>query len=258
MPIFDKSKIKASFNQANQTYNSNAILQKIVAKNLVEMAKQDIYNAKNILDLGAGTGFVAEEILSEFNSEIILQNFFQLDIALQMLIRNQIATSKIVGDIEFLPLAENIFDLAFSSLSFQWLNDLEKSLFQVLKTLKKNGNFYFSIIGSQSLQELRDVCRGCQINLSINNFLNQDELEKILNNLNLNYQIQSTTTSFEYQNLYFLLKSIKSIGAGYSFNKNYLGKKQFELLNNFYLKNFNLNNKVFATWQVFYIKIKYV
>ena len=63
--IFNKSKIKSSFNQANQSYNPNAFLQKMVAKNLVDLAKNDILNAKNIIDLGSGTGFVAEEILSK-------------------------------------------------------------------------------------------------------------------------------------------------------------------------------------------------
>ena len=61
--FFDKAKIKSNFNQAQKSYNPNAILQRMVAKNLVDLAKQDIFKAENIIDLGAGTGFICEEIL---------------------------------------------------------------------------------------------------------------------------------------------------------------------------------------------------
>ena len=251
--LLDKSKIKANFNQAHQSYNPNAILQKIVAKNLVELAKKDISYAKNIIDLGSATGFIAEEILSKFSDKKI----FQLDIAHKMLIKNPFSTHKIIADIEALPLRENSFDLVLSSLSFQWLNNLEKAIDDIFSTIKNDGNLYFSILGNKSLQELRSTCQNCQINLSINNFITQDQLQKILTDLHLNYQIKSETISLCYPDLYLLLKSIKSIGAGYSTNKNYLGKKQFDLLNSFYLKNFNLNNKIFTTWQVFYVSIKH-
>ena len=172
-----------------------------------------------------------------------------------MLEENPFSTHKITADIETLPLQENIFDLALSSLSFQWLNDLTKTIPQILKTIKKDGNLYFSLLGNESLKELKTVCQSCKTELSINDFITQTQLQNILTNLNLNYQIKSATITLYYQDLYSLLKSIKSIGAGYSTNKKYLGKKQFELLNSFYLKNFNLNNKVSATWHIFYTKI---
>ncbi|MES2677642.1 MAG: methyltransferase domain-containing protein [Pseudomonadota bacterium] len=250
--FFNKNKIKANFNQAQPSYNSNALLQKMVAKNLVLRARENIINSQNIIDLGSGTGFVAQEILAEFMDKKIIQ----LDIAQKMLTQNSLATAKIIADIEILPLRENIFDLALSSLSFQWLNDLEKTIMQVLKTLKNDGNFYFSLLGNESLKELKTICQNFQIPLSINEFIDHQQLEKILHNLNLDYQINSQIIQLDYQDCYDLLKSIKSIGAGYSSNQKYLGKKQFDLLNSFYLKNFNLNNKVFATWQILYVSIK--
>jgi len=254
--FFDKAKIKSNFNQAQKSYNPNAILQRMVAKNLVDLAKQDIFKAENIIDLGSGTGFICEEILSDVSNK----NIFQLDIAEKMLAHNQFATHKIIADIEHLPVRSNIFDLALSSLSFQWLNDLEKTIPKILDTIKNDGVFYFSVLGNKSLKEFRETCENCQISLAINNFIAESELKSILNNLHLDYQIKSEIISLNYQDFYSLLKSIKLIGAGYSNNKNYLSRKQFDLLNGFYLKNFNLNNKVCATWHVFYvlITIKYV
>ncbi len=251
MQIFDKLKIKTNFNQANQSYNQNAVLQKMVTNNLIELAKEDIANAKSIIDLGSGTGFVTDKILFEFPDKKI----FQLDIALKMLLSNQSQTPKIVADIELLPFRKHTFDLALSSLSFQWLNDLENSIIQVLSTIRDGGNFHFSLISNGSLRELKESCRDCDVKLSVNDFINQENLEKVLKKLNLNYQLKLETVILEYKDFYSLLKSIKSIGAGYSKNKQYIGKKQFEKIANFYLKSFNCGNKVFATWQVIFVSI---
>lgn len=252
MPAFDKSKIKANFNQANQSYNQNAILQKMVVDILVKLAKENIFNADKIIDLGSGTGFVADKILSEFPDKKI----FQLDIAHKMLVENSLPTPKIVADIESLPLKKNIFDLVLSSLSFQWLNDLEKSISQIVNLVKNDGNFHFSLIADGSLQELKKTCQDCDLKLAVNDFIDQNSLEVVLKKLNLNYQLKLQTIILEYPDFYSVLKSIKSIGAGYSSNKQYVGKKQFEKLASFYLKNFNLSNKVFATWQVIFVSIK--
>jgi len=252
MQVFDKSKIKANFNQANQSYNQNAILQKMVANELVELAKIDIFNAKNIVDFGSGTGFIADKILSEFPDK----NIFQLDIALQMLLAGQSKTQKIVADIESLPFKQSVFDLGLSSLSFQWLNNLENSIFQVLKTIKNSGNFHFSLVVDGSLQELKTSCQDCDTELSVNSFISKKNLEAILEKLNLDYQLKTKKIILEYEDFYSLLKSIKSIGAGYSKNSKYITKEQFKKIANFYLKNFNLSNKVFASWRVIFVSIK--
>jgi malonyl-CoA O-methyltransferase len=252
MQVFDKSKVKANFNQANQSYSHNAILQKMVVDNLLELANAEISNADNIIDLGSGTGFVADKIISNFPDKKICQ----LDIAEKMLATNQFQTPKIVADIEALPFDKNTFDLALSSLSFQWLNSLEHSISQVLNIVKNNGNFYFSLIADGSLEELKKSCRDCDVGLSINNFIDQKNLEIILKKLDLNYQLKSETIILEYKDFYSILKSMKSIGAGYSKNKQYISRKQFETIANFYLKNFNLRNKVFATWKVLFVSIK--
>jgi malonyl-CoA O-methyltransferase len=175
-----------------------------------------------------------------------------------MLANNAFETSKIVADIENLPFKENSFDLAISSLSFQWLNDLEKSLPQILRTLKNGKNLHFSILGSGSLRELKQVTKSCKIELSINDFIDEEVLKRTLSNFNFTFQKEEII--LDYQNCSDLLKSMKKIGANYSSGnksgKNSLNKSKLEILNKFYLKNFNSKTNVFATWQVFYISIK--
>jgi malonyl-CoA O-methyltransferase len=250
MNFFEKSKIKTNFNNANQNYESSAILQKIVAQNLVSFANNDIAKANKIIDLGCGTGFVFKQF-SKQN-----QSIFQLDIAYKMLCVNNKKFNKINGDIEFLPFRRNSFDLALSSLSFQWLNYLEESIFEVIDVISDNGNFYFSLITEGSLAELKESCQRCNVSLSINNFISIKNLKTILDKINLDYQLKSEEIILEYQNLYSLLKSIKLIGANYSKNTQYVGKRQFDKIAKFYLENFYLDNKVFSTWKVTYVVIK--
>ncbi len=61
MTFFDKEKVKSNFNNFAKKYNENAILQDLIAEKLVKLAKKDLNNAKNIIDLGSGSGFISKE-----------------------------------------------------------------------------------------------------------------------------------------------------------------------------------------------------
>jgi malonyl-CoA O-methyltransferase len=253
--IFDKSRIKHNFSRASANYDQNAILQKIVANNLVDLAKHDILESDKILDLGSGTGFVANEILDFVDKKEIIQ----LDVSEKMLIQNQHQTPKIVADIENLPFAQNSFDLAISSLSFQWLNNLEKSVYKILGTLKNGKNLHFSILGNESLKELKFAKENCKIDLDINDFISEENLRIILDKFDFN--LRKEEIILDYQDCSSILKSMKKIGANYSVSgklgQNNLNKRKLEFLNDFYLKKFNKKDKVYATWQVFYLSIKF-
>lgn len=249
--IFNKQKIKFNFNRFSSNYNANAGLQKIVAKKLFDLAKADIKNSHSIIDFGAGTGFLTENILKEFSDK----NIFQLDISEEMLNQNPFKTHKIIADIENLPQFDQSFDLGLSSLTMQWVNDLDKTIKSILKILN-NKNFYFSIIGSETLKELKESAKTCNVELSINDFIAQKTLNDLLLAQNYNFDIKSEIITMSYKDCFELLKSIKSIGAGYKSNNKILNKTQFKTLNNFYLKNFNQNNMIASTWQIFYVTVK--
>ena len=252
MSVFNKSKIKNNFNKAALNYDDYAVLQKEVAKKLVNLSSDNINKSNKILDLGSGTGFVADSIKST-NKEI-----FELDIAYNMLDKRP-GSLKVNADIEYLPFVENSFDLILSSLAFQWLNNISLAITNCGKVLKDNGSLIFSIITDGSLAELKSSCTTCGVNLSINQFPTKQYLVDIISDISKNYQLIDEKIILEYKDLYDLLNSMKKIGASYgsNFNRNNLTKKQFELLNSFYLKNFNSKDRIFATWQVTYVFIKY-
>lgn len=77
-------------------------------------------------------------------------------------------------DEELLPYSEESFDLIVSNLGLHWVNDLPGCLAQVRACLKPEGMFLASLIGEDSLRELRDcmtdaeltVCGGVSPRLS--------------------------------------------------------------------------------------------
>ena len=61
----------------------------------------------------------------------------------------------VAADEEFLPFASQKFDLVISNLSLHWVNDLPGSLLQCRHLLKPDGLFLASLLGGETLGELR-------------------------------------------------------------------------------------------------------
>ncbi|HYG89790.1 MAG TPA: methyltransferase domain-containing protein [Azospirillum sp.] len=61
----------------------------------------------------------------------------------------------VAADEEFLPFAPAIFDLVVSNLSLHWVNDLPGALLQVRQALKPDGFLCASMLGGETLVELR-------------------------------------------------------------------------------------------------------
>lgn len=57
-----------------------------------------------------------------------------------------------------LPFPDGSFDLVVSSLALHWVNDIPGVLHEVLRVLKPDGVFLATILGGETLSELRCVC----------------------------------------------------------------------------------------------------
>lgn len=69
----------------------------------------------------------------------------------------------VVADDELLPFAEGSFDLIVSALSLHWINDLPGALIQIRRALKPDGLFLASLLGGDTLAELRDAILKAEI-----------------------------------------------------------------------------------------------
>ncbi|OEL20006.1 putative methyltransferase At1g22800 [Dichanthelium oligosanthes] len=72
-------------------------------------------------------------------------------------------THFVVGDEEFLPIKESSQDLIISCLGLHWTNDLPGAMIQCRLALKPDGLFLASILGGETLKELRIACTVAQM-----------------------------------------------------------------------------------------------
>ncbi|XP_042439864.1 putative methyltransferase At1g22800, mitochondrial [Zingiber officinale] len=75
----------------------------------------------------------------------------------------KLETFYVVGDEEFLPMKANSVDLIVSCLGLHWTNDLLGAMIQSRLALKPDGLFLASILGGETLKELRIACTIAQM-----------------------------------------------------------------------------------------------
>ncbi|KAH0780095.1 hypothetical protein KY290_006522 [Solanum tuberosum] len=81
----------------------------------------------------------------------------------QQMPTDNIETSYVIGDEEYLPVKENSVDLVISCLGLHWTNDLPGAMIQSRLALKPDGLFLAAILGGETLREMRIACTIAQM-----------------------------------------------------------------------------------------------
>ncbi len=183
----NKNRIILSFSRSAFYYEKNADIQKQTALDLSNFAK----NIDGLgIDLGCGTGFL---------SDILKKNIIGVDISKNMIEiykqKNNLAT---VCDIENLPFKDNSFDFAISNFSLHW-TDLNKSIREIHRVLKKDSKLYFCMPVEGSLNIVKKV-------LGYDNFNFLDE-----------YSVLEITRKYLKIENYFSKDYIKTFNSGIEF-----------------------------------------
>ncbi len=236
-----KQTISRNFSRFADSYEKQAKLQLRVAEELIKQC--GILNGP-VLDLGSGPGIIAKNSDWEVTS---------LDIAHEM---SRLAKSPaITADIENLPFANESFPNIVSSLSLQWLPNFEKALLEVHRVLKPAGKFAFATFAPDSLKDLRAAFSYIDAGQHLMEFEHAIKIFAMLKKSGFtNLAMTSQKISYNYPDILSALRSIKSIGASYSFNthKTLRGKKYFEKLENVYQGTLK-SETVPLNWEVLYI-----
>ncbi len=231
-----KNKIAAKFSAAADIYESEAGLQKKIASRLLLYAATYIAADASVLDLGCGTGFIAQGLGRKIT---------QLDIALEMCRAANKFSPAVCADIEALPFKENSFDIIFSSSAMQWLSH-EKAIAEVKNILRENGYFCFSIFGPKTMQELRGMYDDFGIEDNLNQFKSSDEISAILTSRGFEIlRFESEINKLDFPNAKDLLYYMKNIGAGVSV-------KNSSALTRQSLKKLEKSGAISSSWEVFY------
>ncbi len=228
----DPSAVKRAFSRAAGTYDAAAVLQREVASRM--LSRLDVVKRvpTAILDAGCGTGEAIVELAMRYPDARIVG----FDLALPMaqaaldrvrggrsLYRRLLAPLTGAGDAEprivcadlnALPFAGVTFDLAWSNLALQWVNDLPRAFAELRRCLKVGALFTFATFGPDTLKELAGAFARADGRTHVNRFVDMHDIGDML----VHAGYADPVMDMEYLTLTYatpdaMMRELKSIGA---------------------------------------------
>jgi malonyl-CoA O-methyltransferase len=263
MTLIDKTFVKKSFNFSAITYDKYAALHKRMVEQLLQFTDCKGLCVSNALDIGTGTGNLFARLMEEFPAAQV----HGCDIAVNMVLyaRKKLFPPKqkqffTAADAEFLPYRESTFDLVASSFAYQWLEQWDRALEEVIRVLKPGGTFVFSAFGEKTLRELREsytkacVDTGYTQGEALQLSLTKEKMQHILTLCGF---IESSTLTYciveTYETVKDLIGAIRGMGARNASgqrNKTPGVRKTWKRMVELYEKDFGVLGKIPATFEI--------
>ncbi|UTV28774.1 malonyl-ACP O-methyltransferase BioC [Photobacterium atrarenae] len=208
----DKRAIAEAFGRAADHYDQAAAFQRLVGHRLLEQLPALCQAGSRALDLGCGTGYFTEQLLCRG------YQVCAADLSVQMLVKagqrcGERATY-LEADAEALPLDDNQFDLAFSSMALQWCDDLATPLKELKRVVRPGGLIAFTTLVDGSLHELAAAWEEVDSRQHVNRFLSQKEINLALAQVGGSADLLDfSPITMHYQTAVELMKDLKGIGA---------------------------------------------
>lgn len=258
MSPLDKPGIIRSFDQAAAHYEKYAILQQTVAGRLLERLNLIKINPCWIVDMGAGTGMTARSLEKKYKSAQVLQ----IDISGQMLRYSRTREKKFFSrqhyaraDMEKIPVGDGTVDLVFSSLAYQWCNDLDQVYSEACRLLTPNGPLVFAMLGPDTLKELRISWAAVDGDMHVNDFIDMHDVGDALARSGFQGIVMDVEhITLEYPDCIQLMRELKQVGAqnvNTSRQKSLTGKYKMQQMITAY-EQYRLDDMLPATYEIVY------
>lgn len=273
MSLYNRKHVRQHFSKAAARYDEAAVVQKLTAEELdqrLDLIKLDI---KNLVDLGAGTGFLTEKLKARFpQAEIVA-----IDLSDQMLQRTQVRLKQsnhqawwwrlfnkstlknvhfIQADAYSLPLDDGSQDLVMTNFMLQWCDDLDLVLAEARRVLRPGGLLMLSSLGPDTLKELRQAwveVEGEAGHQRLNQFIDMHDLGDALIRAGFGQPVMDVEHyTLTYDQPIGVLRDLKAIGATNAYRERadtLLGKNKFKSMLSAY-NQFRNDGKVPATFEV--------
>ncbi len=260
--FIDKEKVRRAFDRAAESYDKHAALQAEIGARMLDRLDYIRIEPKRIIDLGAGTGRITKDLSQRFPKSTVVA----LDLAEGMLKQCRSTQKQGLGrffsrvqhlcaDVENLPIASDSLDFAFSNVTFQWCNDLDKALQECYRVLTPGSLILFSSFGPDTLNELRTVWREIDNYNHVNAFIDMHDVGDAL----IRAGFQSPVLDVEqftltYDNSKDLMRELKAIGAHNvtaGRQRGLMGKQRLQKFEQGY-EQFRSEGKLPASYEVIY------
>jgi malonyl-CoA O-methyltransferase len=200
-----KQKIIKCFNSGAKTYDVAADIQVHAAK---ELSRYLDLPAKNIVEIGCGTGLFSQELIRKFPG----QNILLMDIAPEMIkvTREKFSSYPNVtfacrdGESASLAVKSGQPDLIVSNMTLHWFTDLYQGIKNIIDQLASGGQFIFALLGENTLKEWRKLYPAPTLVFPKHELLRNYFPEM---KIHVESQLQS------YSNARAFLKTLKNIGG---------------------------------------------
>ena len=246
----DGRAVRRHFGRAAATYDDAAVLQREIARRMAERFDVVKLVPAAILDAGCGTGDAQAALALRFPRA----RQVALDVALPML---RVAMAKarerrsmmsrllatlsradtgaiefVCGDVAELPFAAAAFDLVWSNLALQWMQDLPQALSELGRVLRAGGLVTFSTFGPDTLRELRAAFAGIDRHSHVSRFTDMHDIGDMLVGAGFGDPVmQMEYFTMTYADPQAMLRDLKAIGATNATRarpRGLMGRRRFE------------------------------
>lgn len=256
----DEKKIAFHFDKAAHTYDKAAVLQRTVGNALLERLQGIRLQPQTILDLGCGTGYFASFLKEAYPTAEIIG----LDKSYGMLKQAQFKETKdtfskfhyLGGQAESLPFRDHSFELIYSNLMLHWSTDFSATLNELHRTLKPGGLLLFSMVGADTLKELRYCWAQVDSNPHVHVFPDMHDLGDALLQVAFADPVMDVDYfTLLYSDTFSLMRDLKALGVqniSIDRQRGLTSKKSLQALIQSYEAFRNGVGKLPATWEIIY------
>ncbi len=147
--VFDRAQLRRQRDRAARRLDEHDFLFRETAERLADRLSDVTRTFPVALDLGCRTGLLARLLGGRGN----ISRLYRCDLSPAM--ARLAGAPAVVADEEALPFAAGSLDLVISNLALHWVNDLPGCLLQIRHALKEDGLLLASMLGGETLIELR-------------------------------------------------------------------------------------------------------
>lgn len=231
-------------------YAELAYLDHEVAKELDERLNLIKLQPEVILNLGAKDGYSAVLLQHRYSQASIFS--MELHEAFFALTPGQKA---LVAEAEFMPLKNNSVDMIFSNLVLHSVNDFQKTILEFRRILKPNGLLFFSMLGRDTLKELRESFYSVSSYPHIHDFFDMHDVgDALLKHHFSDPVMDAEQITIQFSSPMDLIREIKKSGqsnAHLDRKSGLMGKKAWEQMIKNY-ESFAEENIYPATFEIIY------
>lgn len=187
MPDNAAMSMRKSFSEAAKSYDEAAVLAREVGARMLARLECVRLAPQRVADIGCATGDGIQALMQCYPAAFPLA----VDFALPMLaaVRARVGWWErlrgkeprcVNADVRALPFATDSLDLVWSNLMLHWLPDPRPAFVEIQRVLRVGGLLHFSLLGPDTLKELRECAKGLGLAWHGRTFLDMHDIGDML------------------------------------------------------------------------------